>query len=53
MQYNIILNSQELEIISRILQEAPYKIVKPILDNIAWQVSIQNNKNKEWTVEKE
>lgn len=42
MQYNIILTSKEIEIISKILQEWPYKVVAPILDNIWKQVDIQN-----------
>ena len=42
MQYNITLDNKELETISRILQEWPYKMVAPILDNIAKQVEVQN-----------
>ena len=48
MQYSIILSPQEIEVMSRILQEWPYRIVKPLLDNIAQQVDMQNQpKEKE------
>ena len=52
MQYTLILTSQEIEIIAKIMQEWPYRIVRPILDNIWKQVDIQNQpKDKETPVE--
>ena len=42
MQYTLILTPQEIETIARIMQEWPYRIVKPILDNIWKQIDIQN-----------
>lgn len=47
MQYNIILNWQDIDIIARLLQEWPYKMVKPVLDNLAKQVDMQNQKETE------
>lgn len=41
--YKLELTGQEIETIAKILQEAPYKIVQPILDNIAKQIEDQNN----------
>lgn len=45
MQYTIILSSQEINVISKMLQEWPYKIVAPVLDNLGKQVDIQNTEN--------
>jgi hypothetical protein len=42
MQYTLILEDKELNTIAGILQEWPYRIVRPILDNIAKQIDIQN-----------
>lgn len=54
MQYTIILTDKELDTIARIIQEWPYRIVKPILDNIWQQVDIQNQPRPiETTTEKE
>ena len=40
--YKINLTPEELNTIARILQEWTYRIVKPILENIAQQVDKQN-----------
>jgi len=42
MQYTLILTAQEIKLISQILQEWPYKMVAPLLDNIWKQVDLQN-----------
>lgn len=49
MQYTIILSPQEIDTIAKILQEWPYRIVQPILENMAKQVDLQqvDIKNKE------
>ena len=49
MQYNIILTNQDIEIISTMLKEWPYRAVKPILDNIASQVDMQNTNEETLT----
>lgn len=49
MQYTLILTSQEIEVISRMLQEWPYKYVRPILDNIWKQVDVQNQSKEDLT----
>lgn len=53
MQYNIILNWQDINIIAKMLQEWPYRIVKPVIDSIASQIDIQNQKETEETEEKD
>jgi hypothetical protein len=52
MQYTIILTPQEIETISRVLQEWPYRIVRPILENIGKQVDIQNTPKEETLTDK-
>jgi len=42
MNYTLILTAKEIEIISRLLGEWPYRVVRPIIDNIAQQVDKQN-----------
>lgn len=47
MDYTITLTGQELELMSKLLQEWPYKFVQPLLTKIGWQVDQQNEeKNK-------
>lgn len=46
--YKLELQPQELDIIAKMLQEWPYRIVKPVLDNIAKQIDEQN-KDKDLT----
>lgn len=46
--YKLGLSPQELDIIAKMLQEWPYRIVKPVLDNIAKQIDEQN-KDKDLT----
>ena len=48
MWYTIKLTDRELEQMAMILQEAPYKIVKPLLDKI-WQQIDEQNKDKDLT----
>ena len=52
MQYTLILTDKEIDIMARILQEWPYRIVRPILDNIAKQVDIQNQPKEETLTDK-
>lgn len=47
MQYTLILSPQEIEIMSRVMQEWPYRIVAPILENIWKQVDMQNKPKEE------
>lgn len=53
MQYTLIFTPQEIDTIARVMQEWPYRIVKPILDNIAQQVDIQNQPKEETLTPKE
>lgn len=52
MQYTLILTDKEIDTIAKILQEWPYRIVRPILDNIAKQVDIQNQPKEETLTDK-
>lgn len=47
MTYTITLTDRELETISQILQEWPYRVVSPILNNLANQVNLANQKPAE------
>lgn len=49
MIYTIKLETKELEVMSRVLQDWPYRVVKPILDKIAIQVDEQNKPMKKET----
>jgi hypothetical protein len=49
MQYTLILDNKEIEVIARCLWEWPYRIVKPILDNIWKQIDIQNQQKEDLT----
>lgn len=42
MEYTIKFTDRELETLALILQEAPYKIVKPLLDKMGQQIDEQN-----------
>ncbi len=46
-QYNIMLEIEQLKIVINLLQEWPYRIVKPVIDSIASQIDIQNQKETE------
>jgi len=43
MDYTIKLTDKDLEQMALILQEAPYKMVKPILEKIGQQIDEQNS----------
>lgn len=42
MEYNIKLSDKDLEQMALILQEWPYRMVKPILEKIGQQIDAQN-----------
>lgn len=42
MEYTIKFTNREIETLALVLQEAPYKIVKPLLDKIWQQIDAQN-----------
>ena len=49
MKYNIVFTTEEIKIVSQILQEWPYKYVRPILENIWQQVDQQNTPKEDLT----
>lgn len=53
MEYTIKLTDKELESIAMIMQEWPYRIVKPILENIWQQIDEQNKKLQDLTSKQE
>jgi tRNA A37 threonylcarbamoyladenosine biosynthesis protein TsaE len=42
MEYSIKLTDKDLEQMALVLQEWPYRLVKPILDKIGQQIDTQN-----------
>lgn len=53
MNYSINLTAQDLSVIAKALQEQPYKVVFPILQNIWQQVDRQNEEIKKQNEEKD
>lgn len=41
--YNLEFTAQDIQLISDIIKEVPYKIAKPLLDKIASQIEKQNS----------
>lgn len=47
MIYTITLTDKELDIIWQVLQEWPYRIVSPIINNLSNQINLANQKPAE------